>query len=91
MIYFLCSLINYERKLKKLLQLMIVDTTLNIYQNMSVKNLVKEVENELPADTLIPSESTVLLSFVPKKTVIKKWLSCKSQKCHCNLKCKVVN
>ena len=67
MIYFLCSLINYDRKLKKLLQLMIVDTTLNIYQNMSVKNLVKEVENELPADTPIPSESTVLLSFVPKK------------------------
>ena len=67
MIYFLCSLINYERKLKKLLQLMIVDTTLNIYQNMSVKNLVKEVENELPADAPIPSESTVLLSFVPKK------------------------
>lgn len=53
MIYFLCSLINYERKLKKLLQLMIVNTTLNIYQNMSVKNLVKEVENELPADTPI--------------------------------------
>ena len=68
MIYFLCSLINYERKLKKLLQLMIVDTTLNIYQNMSVKNLVKEVENELPADTPIPSESTVLLSFVPKNS-----------------------
>lgn len=39
--------------MKKLLQLMIVNTTLNIYQNMSVKNLVKEVENELPADTPI--------------------------------------
>ena len=38
---------------------------------VSVKNLIKEVENELPADTPIPSESTVLLSFVPKKQSYK--------------------
>lgn len=38
---------------------------------ISIKDLIKQVKDDLPADTPIPSEITVLFSFVPKNAYTK--------------------